>query len=1279
MVAVSFAIERRHAEEALYKSEERFKQLADNAQDIIYRFRVSPNTQFEYISPSVTKITGYTPDEFYADPHLMVKLIHPDDRALLEAGLNNEIKLEGYNGIRWIHKNGSVVWIEDRNVSSSSDESGITVIEGIARDITERKNTELKLSASELRNRNLLETARDIIFTISAKGTITSLNCAFETITGWSRPEWLGKSIGAGIIHPDDWHRAKDLVRRTAHGEIPPLTEVRILSKSGTSLVGEFIMSPQFEHGKVTEIMGIGRDITKRTLMEEALYNERLLLRTVIDNIPDSIYTKDLASRKTLANVTELRYMGTKSETDVLGKDDFAFYPKERAEKFAADDQAVMQTGTPVLNREEFIYDEKNQKRWLLSSKLPLRNNDNKIVGLVGIGHDITERKLAEIELWESKLSLQAILQSTADGILAIGKGNKVLFANKRFAEMWHIPQKEITNKDDAHLLQYVCDQLTDPQGFLKKVQELYKSTEESFETLSFKDGRVFERVSRPLIQEKQLRGRVWSFRDVTERKRSLKSLLTEKNFSAAVIDSLPGLFYIYDVNGKFLRCNKNFEILSGYSSDEIANMSPLDFFEEPDKTHISEKIRHVFSTGNDATAEVDFVSKNKIKTRHSFSAKLFISEGKQWLIGTAVNISERIREQKEISMLAQTIKGIMECVSITDVNDHILFVNKAFEETYGYSASELIGKSITIVRSPKTSGTVGREILPSTLVGGWKGELWNKRKDGTEFPIFLSTSAVKDQQGNVTALVGIADDITKKKQTEQQLQLMSLSMQSAANAIVITDREGIIISVNPAFCNVTGYTADEAIGKKPSVLKSGKQSAEFYKLLWETIINGEVWKGEIVNKRKDGKEYIEDMTITPVRSSAGEITHFIAIKEDITEKKKAELTKQSLEAQLQQSQKLESLGTLASGIAHDFNNILGIVLGHSSLIQLLHQNPQKVEQSIDAISKATQRGASLVKQLLTFARKTDVTVSAVNVNGVILEVRKLLIEIFPKTIIISESLQKDLPTITADANQIHQVLLNLCVNARDAMPNAGTLTITTSSIMGEAIQEQYINVTALQYVRIDIADTGIGMDETTRKRIFEPFFTTKDVGKGTGLGLATVFGIVERFNGFIDVQSTVGKGTTFTIYFPVRQHAPVVVQSANTQTVEIQGGTETILVIEDEESLRELLSVVLTTKGYTVFIAEDGQRGVEMYENHKNEIAVVLSDMGLPLLSGQHVAKSIRTMNPDAKIVIASGFIDPEIKSVMLQSGIKHFIQKPYSYDEVLQTVRTVIDAREE
>jgi len=380
------------------------------------------------------------------------------------------------------------------------------------------------------------------------------------------------------------------------------------------------------------------------------------------------------------------------------------------------------------------------------------------------------------------------------------------------------------------------------------------------------------------------------------------------------------------------------------------------------------------------------------------------------------------------------------------------------------------------------------------------------------------------------------------------------------------------------------------------------------------------------------------------------------------------------LERQLLQTQKLEGLGNIAAGIAHDFNNLLGVILGYADLLRQSAFEPKKFDRGTQAIVKSAERGKALVKQLLTFARKTETTFNVVQVNEIVSETEKLIEETFPKTITISTNLCSNLPVISGDANQIHQVLLNICVNARDAMPKTGKLIISTDKVSRESVIDKFPEAFAKKYVKISVEDNGAGMDENTRRRIFEPFFTTKEVGKGTGLGLSVVYGIMQSHRGFVDVISELNKGTTFEVYFPVPEDSVEDNSGVELIADEISGGTDTVLIIEDEEMLRDLIRTILESKGYSVLTAADGEEAVRIFNKHKDQVAAIVSDLGLPKLSGEEIVSHIMQINPEAKIIIASGFIDPNIRLGLEAAGVKEFIQKPYKANEVLKVVRNVI-----
>ena len=435
--------------------------------------------------------------------------------------------------------------------------------------------------------------------------------------------------------------------------------------------------------------------------------------------------------------------------------------------------------------------------------------------------------------------------------------------------------------------------------------------------------------------------------------------------------------------------------------------------------------------------------------------------------------------------------------------------------------------------------------------------------------------------------------------------------------------------------------------------------------------VSGRVWG--VLNLYSAESGFFDVDEVKLLDELAMDISFAILFIQQEVERKLAEEAKKSLEVQLHQAQKLESLGTLASGIAHDINNILGIISGHASLLEGQPADAPTIRKRVEAITKASMRGTNLVKQMLTFARKSDVLMDSIALNDVVDEVAKLLHEILPRTIVVVPRLDDTLPPIQGDATHVHQVILNLCVNARDAMPDGGTLTISTYRETGEALRPEHPKATAQDYVVLSVADSGTGMDKEMQRRIFEPFFTTKGRDKGTGLGLSVVFGIMESHSGFVTVQSEPGKGSTFRCYFPLSAAKKESVH-IDTAPVDISGGNETILVVEDEDMLRELLRTFLESKGYRVVTAVDGEEALDTYQRRQKEIAVVVSDLGLPKFGGDELCRRLAKLNPGIRLIIASGYVDPAVRERMTQEGVREYVHKPYNPNELLSAIHTVL-----
>ncbi len=425
--------------------------------------------------------------------------------------------------------------------------------------------------------------------------------------------------------------------------------------------------------------------------------------------------------------------------------------------------------------------------------------------------------------------------------------------------------------------------------------------------------------------------------------------------------------------------------------------------------------------------------------------------------------------------------------------------------------------------------------------------------------------------------------------------------------------------------------------------------------------------------KRPDG-------TLIPVESRNKMIPYQgrmvrVTTSHDISERRRHEEEYRIMEAEIRQNQKLESLGTLAGGIAHDFNNIISIISGHAAALADKLKKHAEARATLHTINEAAERGSAMVRQILTFARKSEADFRSLQIQELVNELVKMLRVTFPRTIEISHTCRQDLPSLWMDPSQLHQALLNLCINARDAMAGTGKLEIATSMIDGEEIASRFPAAAGKRLIRIRISDTGVGMDEATRARIFEPFFTTKGRGRGTGLGLAVVYGVVRAHSGFIEVDSQVGRGTSFSLYFSAAESPASLTAKADLDTGLIAGGSETILLVEDEEDLRELLAAVLHDQGYAILVARDGLEALERYRRHRGDIQLVITDMDLPKINGAAVCQAILSSDPETKIILISGFLETALKNSILASGVREFLAKPYTMPQMLQIVRRVLD----
>lgn len=506
-------------------------------------------------------------------------------------------------------------------------------------------------------------------------------------------------------------------------------------------------------------------------------------------------------------------------------------------------------------------------------------------------------------------------------------------------------------------------------------------------------------------------------------------------------------------------------------------------------------------------------------------------------------------------------------------------------------------------------------------------------------------------------------------EQVNRRLFLLEAAVKAATHSVVITNAGGIIEWVNPAFTEATGYTAAEAIGQHTRILKSGAHDEADYKDLWETISAGRVWRGHLKNRRKDGSLFEEEVIITPVKEDE-KIKHFIAVKQDLTEKVE-------LEKRLLRSQRMEAIGLLAGGVAHDLNNVLSPIMMSVDMFKY-GLSPSETEELVATLTESCQRGADIVRQLLTFARGADGERVMVQVRHLVKDVAKIARETFSPKIEVLVDVSSKLWPVIGDATQIHQVLLNLAINARDAMKGRGRLTFSGANVeLKEPREFMGLELQSGRSVCISIIDTGPGIPEDMIERIFEPFFTTKDRGKGTGLGLPTALGIVRSHHGMINMETRTGQGTTFSVYLPAVEHVAADVEMMGEKQV-LKGHGETLLVVDDEHAIRKIMRSILESNGYRVLTAEDGAEGVAIYAEQKKAIDLVITDIMMPVMDGAAMVSALRKLNADVRVMGVSGYVGrPDVEGLdtaLKDLGVMTILEKPFTTDVLLEAVAEAI-----
>ncbi|MDQ6976193.1 MAG: PAS domain S-box protein [Mariprofundaceae bacterium] len=604
-----------------------------------------------------------------------------------------------------------------------------------------------------------------------------------------------------------------------------------------------------------------------------------------------------------------------------------------------------------------------------------------------------------------------------------------------------------------------------------------------------------------------------------------------------------------------------------------------------------------------------------------------------------------------------------------------ITMLNSACLALTGFSEQQLISKRADIFIHPQDVHHAMESFNKAIEGKSGHAEFRVLRPAGEVIHVFNSYHPIYIDQ-KLYRIFSIMHDITEKKEAQQkvkkaeeQAHLLALAMEQAGDSVTITDATGTIKFVNAAFTRITGYAPEEALGKKPSILKSGEQDDAFYRNMWHTITRGRTWNSRLVDRRKNGAFFPAELTISPVKNDHDVITHFIGIKRDLTER-------EELDGRFRQAQKMEAIGTLVGGIAHDFNNMLAGITGNIYLARHQLNDPSKVLERLDDIEALSFRAADMIQQLLMFARKSSVCMKKTPLKPLLKELFKLLKTSVPENIQLTQDVCHDMLYIHGDATQIHQILMNLINNARDAVA------CTPMPMISIKLHPCYIDaITAKNkhdfneghYAHLSIQDNGMGIETKNLEHLFEPFFTTKEQGKGTGLGLSMVFGAVKSHQGLIEVESTKGKGSVFHLYFPLLQ--PQSTTSIDTPHTPIcRGKGERILLVDDEQSLLETTSAVLQSFNYQLLEAKDGVEALAVFRQEKN-IDLIVSDVVMPRCGGLELAKKIRAMGDDTPIILMTGYDTTNVLNAndapLENTSVLH---KPMPFEALSQHIKKVL-----
>lgn len=1186
----------------------------------------------------------------------------------------------------------------------------------VFRDITERKKAE----EQSARFAAIVRDSNDAIISKTLDGMISSWNPGAERLYGYTADEVIGKSMRL-LIPPHHEEELKEIMGRIGRGERVESYETVRLHKGGSPVHVFVTISPiQNTAGQIIGISSIARDITERKLAEQEVAESHRRFEQTLDAVSDLFVAFDRQWNYTYLNRKAAAFTGHEPG-DLVGKNMWDLFPAAVGSGFH--NELLAAASSETVRQFEAFYPQ--TERWYEHRAYPHRE------GLSLFSSDVTERKRQELAVRE-RIRLAAFGRDAGLAIAHAGTMAEMLdlcttamveHLDAGLARVW-----TISETGDVLQLQASSGMYTHLDGPHSRIPVgqfkigLIASTREphlsnavpddpqvSDPEWARREGMVAF-AGYPLVVEGRLVGVMALFArrplsDVTmeamgsvanavalgiERWRATDALRASEERlrrDAMLLANVRDSVIVADPAGIVTYWNDGATRLFGWSAEEMVGRPLANRFPEAVRGDFAEKIRTQIS--NEWFGELEDWRKDGSRVWINARVSRITDAAGNVIgaIGLSYDITDRKRAEADLRASEERLRLAAEAARFGTF-DHDFITGQTFRSVefkliFGLPVDapfEVAADGLPVYIHCEDREAV-REQTKAVLdpANSGVGEMQHRivrADDGAIRWVLVRGRTTFSGEGKArrpTRFTGILLDLTDRLQAEEALHLRDRAIQAVVSGILITDScqpNNPIIYASPGFERLTGYRQEEVLGKNCRLLQGKDTDRQAVAEIRAAVREGRSCESELVNYRKDGTSFWNRLLISPVRDGAGRLTHFVGVQTDVTERR-------SLEEQFRQAQKMEAVGRLAGGVAHDFNNLLTIINGYGDIVARSLPADHPAKELVLQIAKAGERAASLTQQLLAFSRKTVLEPKVLDLNIQIREMVKLLRRTIGEDIQLVTSFDPGLGRVKADPGQLEQAIINLCVNARDAMPQGGKITIETRNVEFDEFHAQgSVDLLPGNYVLLAVMDTGQGMDAATQARIFEPFFTTKEPGKGTGLGLAMVYGFIKQSMGHIAVQSVPGHGTTFKLYLPRIEQA-ISSGMSHPNLNFMPRGDETLLLVEDEPAVRALGRHVLQSCGYTVLEGGDGNEALRVARRHSGPLHLLLTDVVMPNLGGRQVAEQVLVLHPEAKVLFLSGYTDDAVVRHGVQEAHTNFLQKPFTPSCLAQKVREILDQR--